>query len=94
MKKIILTLMLCLSCVTCFANDASLEQARQGKQFVCTIHEVAEGFTYSYDELDATYKEMHELGYIPHKVIDCTRNRGNTSRLYITWIRTHLGRVK
>lgn len=86
--KFLIALMLCLSCATCFANDASLEQARQGKQFVCTIHKVAEGFIYSYDELDATYKEMHELGYIPHKVIDCTRNRGNTSRLYITWIKT------
>ena len=89
MKKIVLTLMLCLSCATCFANDASLEQARQGKQFVCTIHEVS-GLTTSYDEFDTTYKEMHKLGYIPHKVIDCTRNRGNNSRLYITWIRTHL----
>ena len=89
MKKIILTLMLCLSCATCFANDASLEQARQGKQFVCTIHEVV-GLTKSYDEFDTTYKKMHELGYIPHKVIDCSYFRGTTSRLYITWIRTHL----
>ena len=88
MKKIILTLMLCLSCATCFANGASLEQARQGKQFVCTIHEV--GLTTSYDEFDTTYKKMHELGYIPHKVIDCSYYRGTTNKLYITWIRTHL----
>lgn len=89
MKKIILTLLLCLSCATCFANDTSLEQAKQGKQFVCTIHEVA-GLTKSYDEFDTTYKKMHELGYIPHKIINCTYGYGATGRLYITWIRTHL----
>lgn len=86
--KFLIALMLCLSCVTCFANEASLEQARQGKQFVCTIHKVAEGFIYSYDELDATYKEMHELGYIPHKIINCTYGYGATGKLYITWIKT------
>ena len=89
MKKIIITLLLCLSCATCFANDTSLEQARQGKQFVCTSHKV-EGFSCSYDEFDATYKEMHELGYIPHKVINCTYGYGATGKLYITWIKTHL----
>lgn len=90
MKKIVLTLMLCLSCASCFANEVPVE-ARMGKQFVCTIHKVASGFIYSYDEFDATYKEMHELGYIPHKVIDCSYNKGITGRLYITWIRTHIG---
>ena len=87
MKKIIITLLLCLSCATCFANDTSLEQARQGKQFVCTIHKVG-GFSCSYDEFDATYKETHELGYIPHKVINCTYGYGATGKLYITWIKT------
>ena len=86
--KFLITLMLCLSCVTCFANDASLEQARQGKQFVCTIHKV--GVTNPYEELDVIYKKMHELGYIPHKVINCTYGYRNTERLYITWIRTRV----
>ena len=89
MKKIILTLMLCLSCATCLANNDSLEQARQGKQFVCTIHKVG-GLGDTYEEHDDTYKKMHELGYIPHKIINCTYGYGSTGRLYITWIRTHL----
>ena len=87
--KILITVMKSISCSTCFANETSLERARQGKQFVCTIHKVV-GFAESYDEFDATYKEMHELGYIPHKVINCTYGYGSTGRLYITWIRTHL----
>lgn len=85
--RFLIALMLCLSCATCFANDASLEQARQGKQFVCTIHKI-KGFTSSYEKFDADYKELHELGYIPHKIINCTYDYGSTGKIYITWIKT------
>ena len=81
MKKIVLTLMLCLSCATCFANEVPVE-ARMGKQFVATVTNS------SFGEL---FKEMHKLGYIPHKTIYTQGSQGITQTIYITWMKTHIG---
>ena len=88
MKKIVLTLMLCLSCATCFADEVALMEARQGRQFVASITKMSH--LGGNEHFDAFFKEMHTLGYIPHKVTNHSC-KGTIQKIYITWIRTHLG---
>lgn len=91
MKKLLITLMLCLSCVTCFANEIAYERAKKGEMFIETTTDVVSGFTYDSEELDSLFTTMHRLGYIPHHSFTLSIRHGETCKVYITWMKTHNG---
>lgn len=86
--KFIITLLLCLSCMTCFANETAYERARRGEQFIETIASTSFDAV-DKEKLDELFVTMHSFGYIPHKVFE-TSLRGTTTGIYITWMRTYV----
>lgn len=89
MKKLLITLMLCLSCVTCFANERAYEEAKRGAQFIGTVSKISGGMMIDTEEFSKLFTLMHELGYIPHHSLSLRGFKGETRTICITWIKTH-----